>query len=309
MRQLSTHATPLRYSVVVAVASAIALAASSPIHSAVTGSHISRHASASPVAPAGGTVARADCSKAAARELVEQHNLNGFALPDPVVQVLCGPFTGTGSEAMAITIGAPTCWGTQRWAVFRFADGDWQLVLDRSVFVFPLVAVGADIQETTPVFRPGDSRCNPSGGSHARIWHWDGSRLVAGPWKQVTKGESEARGGESEARGFYSPSHNIACGMFDNSSFRYVDCQSRVPPQHVTMNAAGRVTVCRQRGTENSCNLGDPGEGVIPTLGYGRQITVGRFRCLSLRSGVRCTVIRSGKGFLINSDGVRRIGS
>src|SRR5437879_13782719 len=90
---------------------------------------------------------------------------------------------------MAITIGAPTCWGTQRWVVFGFTGGVWQLVLDQRRFIFPLVAVGSDIRETTPVFRPGDARCLPSGGSHARIWHWDGTRLAPGAWTQVTKGK------------------------------------------------------------------------------------------------------------------------
>jgi hypothetical protein len=125
------------------------------------------------------------CSRATARQLVEEHHLNDFVLPNPVVQLLCGTFTGPGSEAMAITIGAPTCWGTQQWAVFRFTKGDWRLVLHRRAFIFPLVAVGADIRERTPVFRQGDGRCTPSGGSHARIWHWNGTRFVAGPWEQV----------------------------------------------------------------------------------------------------------------------------
>lgn len=73
------------------------------------------------------------------------------------------------------------------------------------------------------------------------------------------------------------------------------------------MDAGGRLTICRDRGTRNRCNLGNPGEGT-PTLSYGKQITVGRFRCLSLQIGVRCTVIRSGKGFLISRAGVRRVG-
>ena len=55
------------------------------------------------------------------------------------------------------------------------------------------------------------------------------------------------------------------------------------------------------------CNTGEH-RGGTPTLAYGRQITVGRFRCLSLQIGVRCTVIQSGKGFLINRDGVTRVG-
>ena len=94
--------------------------------------------------------------------------------------------------------------------------------------------------------------------------------------------------------------------MYDDSSFRSVDCESYIPLQKATMNVAGRVTICRDRGTRNRCDVGNPGEGT-PTLGYGKAITVGRFRCLSQRSGMRCTVARSGKGFLINSKGVIRV--
>src|SRR5262249_48836907 len=95
----------------------------------------------------GASKASGDCSKAAARPLTEQYHLNDFSLPNPVLQVLCGPFTGPGSEAMAITIGAPTCWSPQRWAVFSFSGGAWKLVLDQHKFIFPLVAVGSDIRE------------------------------------------------------------------------------------------------------------------------------------------------------------------
>lgn len=125
-----------------------------------------------------------DCSEATAQMLVERFGLNNFIVDDPVEQVLCGPFAGEGSEAMAITIGsAPTCWPVQRWAVARYVGGDWQLVLDRYAFLSaPLVAVGGDLREATPAFRIGDPRCVPSAGTHTRTWHWDGARLVAGPW-------------------------------------------------------------------------------------------------------------------------------
>ncbi len=46
-----------------------------------------------------------------------------------------------------------------------------------------------------------------------------------------------------------------------------------------------------------------------PTLGFGQEIVVGRFRCVSQRSGVTCTLTRSGRGFTINKNRVRRIGA
>jgi hypothetical protein len=249
------------------------------------------------------SIASGDCSTATALQLVEQNHLNDFLLPDPVRQVLCGPFAGAGSDAMAITIGAPTCWGVQRWAVFSFTGGAWQLVLDQREFIFPLVAVGADIRETTPVFRPADPRCLPSGGTHARIWHWNGTRLVAGAWKQVTAGTPV------KVASFYSPSRNLSCEMGDDPGVRgsYVYCQSLKRPHSVRMGLDGRLKICRGGTITTTHCLGNAGENT-PTLGYGRQITVGRFRCRSQQSGVRCTVIRSGKGFLINSTGVTRVG-
>jgi hypothetical protein len=144
------------------------------------------------------------------------------------------------------------------------------------------------------IFRPGDARCCPSGGTKARIWHWDGTRLVPGPWKRVTRGDST----------FYTPSKNIYCWLGDSSAHHGVSCVSIKPPQSVKMEANGRLHICHGR---RCLGCGCAPEG-IPTLRYGRQITVGRFRCLSLRSGMRCTVIRSGKGFLINRAGVKRVG-
>ena len=274
----------MRFSLAVTAASVVILAA----------------ASAVPSASIGHAVAAADCSETTAGQLVAQHNLNDFDLPNPVVQVLCGSFTGPSSEALAVTIAAPTCWGVQHWAVFSFTGGAWQLVLDKQLWVFKLVGVGSDIREVAPVFRRGDPRCLPSGGKHARIWHWDGARLAPGPWKQVGKGEPQAKG-------FYSPSHNIYCGMSDDHTYRLVDCASYKPPQRAALKPSGRVTICRDRGTSNRCNIGNPGEGT-PTLAYGRQATVGRFRCRSLRSGVRCFVISTKKGFLISRSGVKRVG-
>jgi hypothetical protein len=247
----------------------------------------------------GTSTAASDCSEATARQVVEPRlQVNIFDLPDPVRQVLCGPFTGPGSNAMAVTIGAPTCWGIQNWAVFRFTAGDWQLVLNQPAYLVPpLVAVGSDIQETTAVHRSGDPRCFFKGGTHARIWHWDGTQLVAGPWKQVAKGEPITRI-------FYTPSKNIYCSLGDSSDYRGVTCVSFKAPQSVKMDASGTLKICHGR---RCLGCGCAPED-IPTLGYGSQITAGRFRCRSQQSGVTCTVIQSGKGFLISRAGVRPVG-
>lgn len=247
--------------------------------------------------------ARADCSAATATQLLNDAHLNGFLLPNPVLQLLCGPFTGPGSQAMAVVVGPlPTCWPSQEFAVFRFVDGAWKLVLEENAFLVPpLVALGADIRETAAVHRPGDPRCIPSGGTHARVWHWDGARLVPGAWKQVAAPEPL-----TEAQ-FYSPSTNIDCGLSDGPSrgAPIVVCWTRKPPQRVQMNATGRLRICRG---SLRCSA-DFGERPVPRkLAYGKEVAVGRFRCSSQRSGVRCVVARSGKGFLINAAGITRVG-
>jgi hypothetical protein len=249
-----------------------------------------------------------DCSKATATQLVNDNHLNGFLLPDPVVKVLCGPFTGPGSTAMAVTIAAGTCWSPQSWAVFNYVGDTWHLVHEQGAFLISFVAVGGDLRETTPIFSRGDPRCVPSGGSHARTWHWDGSKLVAGPWQRVSKGKAKKRATRTSAV-FYSPSKNISCEMNDGRAATRsgVYCQSWDRPQSVTMGLDGRLHICRDASTATSHCLGNPGEGT-PVLGYGKQIALKHFRCRSAQAGVTCTVIKTGKGFRIDREGVRRVG-
>jgi hypothetical protein len=103
--------------------------------------------------------------------------------------------------------------------------------------------------------------------------------------------------------GFLSPSHNLSCELADRDvRGSYVHCQSVKAPHSVRMGSDGRLKICR--GTRCLSNAAEN----TATLNCGKQMTVGRFRCRSQRSGVRCTVIRSGKGFLIHGKGVRRIG-
>ena len=250
----------------------------------------------------GKSTASSDCSEATARQVVQRLDVNIFDLPDPVRQVLCGPFTGPGSNAMAVTIGAPTCWPIQNWAVFRFTAGDWQLVLNTPAYLVPpLVAVGSDIRETTGVHRSSDSRCFFNGGTRARIWHWDGQRLVAGPWKQITPGKAVKK----DAVVFSPLRYGVTCHMTDDGTFRgsWVYCWiggNPHPSRHVKLNLDGTFSVAVT--TAMPLGLGGP----VPP--YGTRFTAGRFRCQSLRSGMKCTVITSGKGFLFNNKGARRVG-
>jgi len=109
-----------------------------------------------------------------------------------------------------------------------------------------------------------------------------------------------------EAAQVYSPSANLECALTDSPQFgSEVFCQSLKPPHWVRMLPNGSLKICRGGLRCTS----DFGERPTPRkLVYGAQVTVGRFRCSSLRSGMRCVVIRTGKGFLINAAGVARVG-
>jgi Family of unknown function (DUF6636) len=264
------------------------------------------------------------CSKATARRLVNEHRLNGFLLANPVVQLLCGSFTGPGSTAMAVTIGpAPTCWPIQRWAVFSLRGGAWRLVLDQPAYLIPpLVAVGSNIRETTAVHRRGDARCLPSGGTHARTWHWNGKRLVAGPWKQVTKGKAApATGSRATKSGYFkTPSGNIVCFYVagKNADPPLVVCGIKsglkpAPPRRpcreggyagdrVVLQATGRVDV-------PSC-AGDPGPFLglqvgARVLAYGKTWSGSGIRCASEVTGLTCRN-ESGHGFFLSRENWRR---
>jgi hypothetical protein len=102
---------------------------------------------------------------------------------------------------------------------------------------------------------------------------------------------------------FISPSRNLSCEMADRDARgSFVHCQSKRLPHSVRMTPTGRLRLCRGPGC-----LGDPASSTR-VLGYTQRITVGRFQCVSQHAGIRCTVIRSGKGFLIGRARVRRVG-
>ncbi len=244
------------------------------------------------------------CSTEAAQALVEQLHLGNADDPNvanPVAQVLCGEFVGPGVESMVVSLTTPGCGRTIGWLVFRSTGESWELVLQRPNGA-QLAAVGSDIQETMFVLRPGDAHCFPTGGTRARTWHWDGATFTHGAWRQVTPGV------EQTTASFYSPSRNLSCELSDRAGKRKpgVYCQSMKHPHSVRMGLNGRLKICRDHSIETAHCLGDPGEGT-PTLGYGKQVTVGRFRCRSQQAGVVCRVIRTGKGFFIDRHGVRRV--
>jgi hypothetical protein len=108
-----------------------------------------------------------------------------------------------------------------------------------------------------------------------------------------------------------TPHGNASCAIYDGyGGSAEAFCESYRPGREskATVNAKGKVSICASHNTRtNDCGLGNAGLNT-PTFGYGHRITVGRFRCAVLHSGVMCTTISSGKGFLFNPNRAVQVG-
>jgi hypothetical protein len=251
-------------------------------------------------------VASAKCSRAAASALLREHpNLDPWLNKLPA-QVLCGPFLGRGSKAMVVVNLAETCHPDFGWSVFRLTGGGWHFVWKLPDGQKSLAAVGSNIEETDSILRPSNSRCNPTGGTETRIWHWNGKRFVASPWTKHLAAPT--------ALGFLA-GHGLNCEMRDEPGPIADDnvlCESRrlaskggeVFAQKATLQLDGQIASCS--GQEAECQLGNA--GVVPTFPSGKIVTVGRFTCKVLATGVECTVTATGKGFLITPEAVTEVG-
>ena len=78
----------------------------------------------------------------------------------------------------------------------------------------------------------------------------------------------------------------------------YAYCQTWKPPRSVELHADGGLKRC----SGVRC-LGN-GPTNATTLGHGRSLAVGSFRCTSRTSGMRCVVRSTGHGFLLSRAGI-----
>ena len=84
----------------------------------------------------------------------------------------------------------------------------------------------------------------------------------------------------------------------------YVYCGSETLGHTVRLELNGQTSICT-----SNCEVARPPWSLRPArLPIGLDVTLKRFRCASQQTGVLCTVIASGKGFLINSTGITRVG-
>jgi hypothetical protein len=213
----------------------------------------------------------------------------------------CGAFFGPGSRAMAVRLVAQQCDPNFIWTVLRFEDGTWRHVdgpWDHTGRIIGISAVGDDIREEQPIFRRADNGCKPTGGSRARLWHWDGTRLAPGPF-------TRARAADPKPVSFKIFDHDVdaSCVIHDDHHLRRVSCAYRGTPRFgVRLASSGKVTRCH-------C-LHDAGvNDFVRTLASGHHITVGRFRCALKGPMLTCRVTATGKGFSLTDTGrVRRVG-
>lgn len=104
---------------------------------------------------------------------------------------------------------------------------------------------------------------------------------------------------------FYAPSRNLECQIEDSGpsdSRPETLCLTDTPARSVTLGANSTLKEC----TGGKC-LSNAGVNT-PTLAYGSSITLGRFTCLSMTTGMKCT-LANGNGFILASSGVTPIGS
>ena len=258
-----------------------------------------RPASTAPGVAAGG------CSKATAQRLVV----------DRVAGVLCGAFLGPGSQAMVVSLTTGICLPFVGWELYVRKASGWQhvpLPPHGGLSGHAPKVVGNDIQETLDVRRPGDTLCNPTGGTKTRTWHWNGSRLVAGSWKQVTPGSPS---GPVMTNGYFkTPSGNIVC--FHSPGPRdlpraFLGCGIKsglkpAPPRRTCQEggyAGDRVELLATGPVSVPSCAGDPGalvgKGVARVLGYGKTWSGGGISCTSAVAGLTCRN-KSSHGFFLS---------
>ena len=251
------------------------------------------------------------CSKAAALTAGKRAHLAYSWVPARVFQVLCGAFAGSGSRVMVASYYGPGNTGVTDWVAFRFVAGKWQQLLTRHEAV-QLSAAGPDFRETMSIYRSGDSRCCPSGGTRFRVWHWNGTRLVAGPWTQVKPAAPSAAGsGGSKSGYFKTPSGNIQCDWYYGTlvrcgiksglkpvSRKRAGCYPNVWVELHTSGAAFALgSYCRG---EDAPDAGPFAMGAV-VLGYGKTWSGGGLSCASAATGLTCRN-KSGRGFFLSRE-------
>lgn len=161
-------------------------------------------------------------------------------------------------------------------------------------------AVGSPCSDSTPA-----SSCDPTYWSMVQSQALVAATAALSAPAPTTRNSGSGSAGPGNAtpspeRYFHSPSRNIQCELNNGSAglSARAYCQTQTPPASVAMTANGTLTKCAGLGC-----LGDPGDNTVQDLPYGRAISLARFHCISMTSGVWCTV-PDGRGFAISREGI-----
>lgn len=93
-----------------------------------------------------------------------------------------------------------------------------------------------------------------------------------------------------------SPSHNIACQL--DSRFGAL-CTVLSLRRQASVSQHGKVKVFDQNS--------NPPSGGVRTLRYGDSLRVGKVRCTSRRTGMRCVHAPTGHGYIASRAGFKRL--
>jgi hypothetical protein len=90
--------------------------------------------------------------------------------------------------------------------------------------------------------------------------------------------------------------------QFGQAALTQVLCLTETPPQSVTLGSDSTLKQCAGQACLSNAGLN------TPQLPYGTSITLGPFTCLSMTTGMQCT-LGNGNGFILARSGVRPLGS
>jgi len=79
-------------------------------------------------------------------------------------------------------------------------------------------------------------------------------------------------------------------------------CLTETPAQSATLGADGTLTECTGQTCLSNAGLN------TPQLPYGASVTLGPFTCLSMTTGMKCT-LGNGNGFILARSGLTPLGS
>lgn len=129
------------------------------------------------LAPAAGSAASRDCSRATARRLIQGHHLMGAG--ESIDRVVCADFDHDGRADLAYAIFSGGTAGDTAWGIFVRVGPGWRLAKRvPDTYGVAIRAAGRDLLVSNPYYGPHDPNCCPRYFVVTR-WRYEGGRFVA----------------------------------------------------------------------------------------------------------------------------------